>query len=90
MLVGRDGGGHALAGVAVAVDESHAELRQRAEEGQFFRADLPGANPRDGLRSMLVHDRPEAQREDLHRLVPIHGREFAAGVAEQRRDRAIR
>ena len=61
LLVGRDRGGHALAGVAVAVDHAHAELGQRAQQRHLLGDDLAGAQQGHDVGAVLVLDRLEAR-----------------------------
>src|SRR5689334_18124916 len=44
LFVGGGGRGHALARVAVAMDDAYAEFGEAAEEGHFFGNDLTSAN----------------------------------------------
>src|SRR4051794_8782204 len=56
LFVGRDGSGHALAGVTIAVDHAHAELGEGAEKGHFLGDHLAGADEGDGGRTVFVLD----------------------------------
>ena len=58
LLVGDDGRGHALAGVAVAVDHPHAELRDRAEQRHLLGRDLARAQEGDRLGAVLAPGSP--------------------------------
>ena len=60
LLVGDDRRGHALAGVAVAVDHAHAELRKRAEHCHLLGRDLAGGDERHGLGPVTLLDGLEA------------------------------
>ena len=60
LFVSDDGGGHALPGVAVAVQHAHAEFGQRPKKRHFFRRDLPGAEEGDRFLAMLGLDLLEA------------------------------
>ena len=86
-FVGRDGGGHALAGVAVAVDHPHAELSERSEEGHFFSDDLAGANPCDAFGSVFALHFFESFAEEDHGAFPIARFELAAAPAAEQRSR---
>src|ERR1051325_9870761 len=57
-------GGHALARVAVAVNDAHAKFGESTEKGHFFGADLAGADVSDGIGAVLVENRFETQREN--------------------------
>ncbi len=48
------GGGHALPGVAVAVDHAHSELAEGPEEGHLLLRDLPRAQEGRRLATVLV------------------------------------
>ena len=52
LFVGDVRGGHALAGVAVAVQTTHAEFEQCSEEGHFLHGNLAGAEKRDRMRAV--------------------------------------
>ncbi len=67
LLVGRDGRGHALAGVAVAVDHPHAELGHGAQQGHLLGGDLAGAQEGDGVVAVGRLDLPEPRRHGRQR-----------------------
>ena len=71
LLVGHDRRGHALAGVAVAVDHAHAELRDRPEQRHLLGGDLARAQEGDRLGAVLRLDRAEPRGHRRHRLVPV-------------------
>ena len=71
LLVGDDRRGHALAGVAVAVDHAHAEFRDGPEQGHLLGRDLARAQEGDRLVAVLRLDRPEPRGHRRHRLVPV-------------------
>ena len=49
LLVGHDGRRHALAGIAVAVNDSHAELGEGPEQRHLLGRDLARAHEGDGV-----------------------------------------
>jgi hypothetical protein len=89
LLVRDDGGGHALARVAVAVQHPHAELREAAEQRQLLARKLAGAEKRRRLGAMPRADRAHAVDERARRRVPVHGHQ-APEAAEQRPGRTTR
>lgn len=89
LLVSNNGRGHALPGVAVAVDHAHAELGQRAEQRHLFGRDLARTEERDRVRAMLGLDRLDPADHRLQRGLPVDRRLCAVGVLEQGDDRAV-
>ena len=89
LLVGDDGRGHALPGVAVAVDHAHAELRHRAEQRHLLAGDLAGAQEGDRLVAVLGLDRLEPLGHRRQRGLPVDRPPGAVGVAEQGGGRAV-
>jgi len=70
LFVGDDGGGHALAGVAVAVFNAHAEFGEGAEESHFFGRNLSGGDKGNGVFAVFFLDFLEGVAEDFGREVP--------------------
>ena len=81
LLVGDDGGGHALPRVAVAVEHAHAEFGERAEQRHFFGDDLAGAEERDRLGPCVAWIAFHAVDKRAERSVPIDRFELAGCVA---------
>ena len=79
-LIGDDGGGHALAGVAIAVFDAHPEFGEGAEEGHFFGGDLAGGNEGDGVLSVGGLDFFEFVGKDLAGEIPG---DFASGFIDE-------
>jgi hypothetical protein len=65
LFVGHDRRGHALAGVAIAVQQLHAKLAQGAEQGHFFHGNLARAEKGDGGLAVLLLDALHALDEHL-------------------------
>jgi hypothetical protein len=63
LFVGHVSGSHALSGVGVAVDGAYSELPERAQQGHFFGANLPGAEEGDAFWSMFLDNPFEIQNE---------------------------
>jgi hypothetical protein len=89
LLVGGHRGGHALAGVPVAVAHPHAELGQRAQERHLLGDDLTGGQERHRLRSVLGLHGPHAGDEGVERGGPVHRPEVAVVVSQQRGGGAV-
>lgn len=89
LLVSGDGGGHALAGVGIAVEKAHAEFPQAAEKGHFLEGDLTGGEKGGGLAPVGLMDRLEFFREGANRGGPIAGNELTRGIAQQGRGGTI-
>lgn len=70
LLVGDDGGGHALAGISVAVFEAHSKLGEGSEEGHFFGRDLSGREKGDGIFSVGGLNLLELVGEDSGGKIP--------------------
>ena len=70
LLVCDDGGGHALAGVTVAVLDAHAEFGEGAEKGHFFGCDLAGGDEGDGFGAVRILDFFKAVGEGLRCFRP--------------------
>ncbi len=83
LFVGDVGGGHALAGVAVAMDAAHAEFVEATEQGHFLGADLAGAKEGDGFGAVVALDGFEAGTEFAEGMVPVDGAKVAGGVAQE-------
>ncbi len=80
LFVGDGGRGHALAGVAVAVDDAHAEFGEATEVGHLFAGDLTRAEKGDRLGAVLALDRLEVDAEGLHRFCPVDWLEPTPGI----------
>ena len=89
LLVGRDGRGHALAGIAVAVDDPHAELGHGAEQGHLLGGDLAGAQEGDGVVAVGRLDLPEAAPHGRQRRVPVDRPLPAVGALQERHRGAV-
>ena len=90
LFVGDVRSGHALAGVAVAVEGAQAEFEEGAEERHLFGHDLAGAEEGDGVRAVVALDGLEAVRKRREGGGPVDGREWgAAGGAKERGGRAV-
>ena len=63
LLVGGGGGGHALAGIRIAMEEAHAKLEKTAKEGHFLEGDLASGEEGDGFVAMCGTDGLEALGE---------------------------
>jgi hypothetical protein len=64
LFVGDVRGGHALAGVGVAVERAHAEFEERSQERHFLHDDLAGAEERDRVRAVLALDALKRSTKD--------------------------
>ena len=89
LFVGNDRGGHALAGVAVAVHHPHAELCQRSKQRHLLGRYLPGRQEGHRFRAVPVDDGAESLDERGRRRLPANRSQPAAGVAPQRGDSSI-
>jgi hypothetical protein len=84
------GGGHALAGVGIAVETAHPELEQGTEQRHFLGADLAGGEEGDGMVSVLLLDGLHARGELVHGTDPRHRFHAAGdGIPQQRSGGAI-
>ncbi len=83
LLVSGDGGGHALAGVGIAVEKAHPEFEKAAEEGHFLERNLSGGEEGDGFVAVLFLDGFESAGESFQSGFPVGRDEFSFGVAEQ-------
>ncbi len=88
-LVGCHGRRHALAGIAIAMDETHPELGKRSQETQLLVCYLARTEPRHGIRTELLLNRLESQHKSLKRGVPIHGFHFSRLIPKKRSCGAI-
>src|SRR5258706_10185210 len=78
LFVSGNRGSHALTGVAVAMDHTHPEFRERTEEGQFFINDLASAKPGDGFRAEPALQVFETLAKNNHGALPIARQEIGA------------
>src|ERR1043166_8249395 len=83
-LVGRRGCGHALAGVAVAMDDTHTELGKGAQKSQFFSHDLAGTQPCHRRGSVMLLNGLEASNKFTQGLAPADGPPASVGIPQQR------
>ncbi len=90
LLVGGHRGGHALAGVGVAVEEAHTELEEAAEKGHLLEGDLPRGKEGDRLAPVLFLDVFEAGGEGIHRFRPAGRLQVSLRVSEQGDRGAVR
>src|SRR6185436_9843945 len=88
-LVRDDRGRHALARVAIAVHDAHAEFRERDEQGKLFGRDLPGAEPGDRFLAVFFLNRLETADEGFESGFPRNRGETAARIPEQWLGRSI-
>ena len=77
LFVGHDGRGHALPCIAVAVNDSHAELGERSEQGHFLGGDLARAQEGDGSIAVDRLDISQLRGHGRQRGVPVHPRQLA-------------
>jgi hypothetical protein len=88
-LVSNMGSGHALAGIAVAMQAAHTEFEEASEQSHFFGADLAGAEESDAVWSVLFLDGLHALAEFGHRPMPIDRPQLAGSVAQEGRGAAV-
>ena len=87
LLVGDHGRGHALAGVAVAVADAHAEATEGAEQRHLLRRHLAGGQERHRVGAVIGLHLLHARHERVEGDVPGHRFQRAAGTAPQHRRR---
>ncbi len=83
LFVGHNGGRHTLPGIAVSVQQPHAEFCQRTQKRHLFRRDLSGTEKRDGVWSVLRLNRLKALDKCLHGRIPLDRFEPTGLITQQ-------
>ncbi len=89
LFVGDGGDGHALTGIAVAVDHPEAELGDRAQEGQLLGRELAGPEERKRVRRMLGLDRLDPGGHRAQCRVPIDRLAHSVAILQERDGGAV-
>jgi hypothetical protein len=89
LLVGDDRCGHALARVAIAMEQPHSKLPERTKQRELLRGHLPCSKESHSVLAISSLNGFEATYESIDGRRPIDGHEPAFVVSQERGRPAI-